>query len=60
MDGIPPILIIIALVVGIAVVRGLIRMGIGAGIDAARKQVDKRAGKYDPSEPQNLGDRFKR
>ena len=59
MDGMPPILIIILLVVGVAVVKGLLRKGVGAGVDAARKQMDKRAGKYESSQEERLSDRLK-
>ncbi len=59
MDGMPPILIIILLVVGVAVVKGLLRKGVGAGVDAARKQMDKRAGKYESSKEERLSDRLK-
>ena len=60
MEGVPPIILIILLVVGVAVVWGLSRMGVGAGIDAARKQIDKSAGKYEQSQAENLSDRFKK
>ncbi len=60
MEGVPPIILIILLVFGVAIVRGLIRKGVGAGIDAARKQIDKSAGKYEQSQAENLSDRFKK
>lgn len=60
MESVPAILLIVLFVVGVAVVRGLIRKGIGAGVDAARKHIDKSAGKYEASESENLSDRFNR
>ncbi len=60
MERIPPILLLVLFVVGVAVVKGLIRKGVGAGVDAARKRIDKSAGKYESSEEENLSDRFKR
>lgn len=58
-ESVPPIVIIVLFVVGVAVLRGLIRKGVGAGMDAARKEIDKRAGKYEPSQEENLSDRLK-
>ena len=60
MESVPPIVMLVLFVVGVAVVRGLIRKGVGAGVDAARKHIDKSAGKYQSSEAENLSDRFKR